>query len=247
MLALTAAFTPMVAIAAFPVAAAVAVAASIVANLTARWAGVVVLVVAAVALGYGTARWAANYDDTPASSGVRRWLPLAATVVVVGCCVTEIVSGSRAPDPVIPLWFASAVWVYAFLPIAVGVWGPARRTLWAVGPLVTFIAILFVWTQGFFSLRFDRALSDLDAIAQQVADGDHVPANTRAGGFIVHHVDSGFIARSTECDVGFWITGWHQEDTRYIAHCIGHPTGSDVMHLAGDWWQVTDKQAPSNL
>ena len=46
--------------------------------------------------------------------GWRRWLPLATTFVIVGLCLAEIVSGSHAPDPVIPLWFASMAWVAAF-------------------------------------------------------------------------------------------------------------------------------------
>ena len=133
MLLLTAAFTPMIAVAALPLTAGSSVVASIVANVTARWVGVVVLVTAVVGLGYLTARWAARYDDVPATLGWRRWLPLAATVVVVGSCLTEIVSGSRAPDPVIVLWFASIVWVAAFLPLAAGVWGPGRRALWTGG------------------------------------------------------------------------------------------------------------------
>ena len=174
MLVLTMAFTPMMAVAALPVTAMVAVVASIVANVTAGWVGLVVLVAAVVGLGYLTARWAAGYDGVPATRGWRRWLPLAATVVVAGLCLAEIVSGSRAPDPVIVLWFASIVWVAAFFPLAAGAWGPARRALWAVGPAVTFVAIVFVWTQGFFWLRFERAVPDFDALAQQVANGDQV-------------------------------------------------------------------------
>jgi len=246
MVILTAAFTPMIAVAALPLTAVVAVVASIVANVTARWVGLVLLVVAVVAMGYGMAHWAAKYDDVPATRGVRRWLPLAATVVVVGSCLAEIVSGSHASDPVLPLWFASIVWVFSFLPLAGGRWGPGRRALWTVGPAVTFVAILFVWTQGFFSLRFTRAVSDLDRVAQQVANDEPVPDGTHAGGFVVHHVSRGKIGGNEGCDVGFWITGWHQQDTRYIAHCVGHPTGH-FTHLAGDWWQMADKQPPSNL
>ena len=134
MVALTAAFTPMMAVAALPLTAVVAAVAWIVANVTAGWVGLVMLVAAVVGLGYVTARWATKYDDVPAMRGLRRWLPLAATVVVAASCLAEIVSGSRVPDPVIVLWLASMVWVAAFLPLATGVWGPARRALWAVGP-----------------------------------------------------------------------------------------------------------------
>jgi hypothetical protein len=246
MLALTAAFTPMMTVAAWPVTAAVAVVASIVAIATASWLGIVMLVAAAVGLGYLAARWAATYDGVPAVRGWRRWLPLAATVVVAGWCLAEIVSGSRAPNPVIVLWLASMVWVAAFFPLAQGVWGPARRALWAVGPAMTFAAIVFVWTQGFFSLRFARAVPDFDVLAQQVANGDHISDGTHAGGFVVHWVNVGRLGRNAGCDVEFWITGWHEEDTRYIVHCDGHLRG-DFTHLAGDWWQLEDKTPPPNL
>ena len=249
MLALTAAFTPMVALAALPVTALVGVVASLVANVTARWVGAVVIVPAVVGLGYLTARWAAKYDDVPATRGWRRWLPLAATVVIAGLCLVEIVSGSHAPDPVIVLWIASAVWVYAFLPLAAGVWGPARRALWAVGPAVTFAAIMFIWTQGFFSLRFAQATPDLDDLAQQVANGDDVPDGTHAGGFEVHDVNLGRLGKTAGCDVELWITGWHEDDTRYIAHCVDDPREdfADFAHLSGDWWELEDKTRPSNL
>jgi hypothetical protein len=249
MLVLTAAFTPMVAIAALPVTALVGVVASLVANVTARWVGAVVLVPAVVGLGYLTARWAAKYDDVPATRGWRRWLPLAATVVVVGLCLAEIVSGSHAPDPVILLWFASTVWVFAFLPLAAGVWGPTRRALWAVGPAVAFAAIMFIWTQGFFTLRFARAVPDLDDLAQQVAKGGHVADGTHAGGFVVHDVNLGRLGKTAGCDVELWITGWHEDDTRYVAHCVDHPREdfADFGHLAGDWWELKDKTQPADL
>jgi hypothetical protein len=103
-----------------------------------------------------------------------------------------------------------------------------------------------VWTQGFFSLRFARAVSDLDALAQQVANGDHVADGTHTGGFAVHNVNLGRLGRNAGCDVEFWITGWHDEDTRYIAHCVGHPKG-DFTHLAGDWWELEDRTQPTDL
>ena len=246
MLVLTAAFTPMVAVGAVPVTAIVAVLASIVANVTDRWVGLIVLVAAVIAMGYLTARVAANYQDVPRTRGFRRWLPLGATVVVVGACLTEIVSGSRAPDPVLVLWFAALAWVAGFLPLAAGHWGPGRRALWTVGPVVTFVAIVFVWTQGFFSLRFARAVSDLDAVAQQAANGAQIADGAHAGGFAVHHLTRGQIGGNEGCDVGFWITGFHEEDTRYIAHCVDHPNG-DFTHLAGDWWELESKNPPSDL
>ena len=249
MLALTAAFTPMVGVAALPATAVIAVAASIVANATARWVGAMVLVPAVVALGYLTARWAAKYDDVPATRGWRRWLPPAATVVITGLCLAEIVSGSHTPDPVIMLWIASTVWVFAFLPLATGVWKPARRALWALAPAITTAAIIFMFTQGLFSWRFARAIPDFDELAQQAANGDEVPDGTHAGGFEVHDVNLGRLAKTAGCDVELWITGWHEDDTRYIAHCVAPPTEdfADFAHLTGDWWELKDKTPPTNL
>jgi hypothetical protein len=111
---------------------------------------------------------------------------------------------------------------------------------------VTFVTILFVWTQGFFSLRFARAVPELDAVAQQIANGEQIADGTDAGGFAVHHVSRGHIGGNEGCDVGFRITGFHAEDTRYIAHCVDHPKG-DFTHLAGDWWELEGKQPPSDL
>lgn len=247
MVVLTAAFTPMMTVAVLPLTAGVAAVAWLLANATTRWVGVVLIVVVVVGLGYVTARWAARFDGMPATRGWRRWLPLGATVVVAGASLTEIVSGSRAPDPVLVLWLASIVWVAAFLPLAAGAWGPARRALWAVGPVLTFAAIMVVWTQGFFSLRFGRSVEDLDAVAQQVADGERIPDGARAGGFVLHDVNVSRLARNAGCDVELWITGWHEADTRYIAHCVRPPRGGDFTHLARDWWQLEDKRPPSSL
>ena len=246
MLLLTMAFTPMVAVAVLPLTALVSAVAWMIGNVTARWIGVGVLVAVVVGLGYGIARWAVNFDGGPASRGWRRWLPLGTTVVVAGASLAEIVSGSRAPDPVLVLWLASVVWVAAFVPLAAAAWGPARRALWAIGPTLTFAAIMVVWTQGFFSLRFGRAVADLDALAQQVADGDRIPDGTHAGGFVVHDVNLGRLGRNAGCDVELWITGWHEDDTRYIAHCVRRPRG-DFTHLASDWWQLEDRTPPSRL
>ena len=248
LLVLTAAFTPMIAVAALPVTAGLAVVASIVANVTARWVGVVVLVAAVVGLGYLTARWALKYDDV-LDTRRWRWLPLTATVVIAGTCLAEIVSGSRTPDPVIVLWFEAVVWMAVFLPLATGVWGPTRRALWAFGPAVTLALILFVWTEGFFSLRFELAVSDFNVLAQQVAEGDDVADGAHAGGFEVHDVNLGRLAKNAGCDVELWITGWHDKDTRYIAHCVDQPKGNlaGFAHLAGDWWQLEDLTPPSNL
>ena len=228
----------MIAVAALPVTVGVAVVASIVSNAIAGWVGLVMQVAVGVALGYLTARWAARLYVERAVRGLRRWLPLITTFVVAGVCLAEIVSGSHVPDPVIPLWFASVAWVAAFLPLAAGVWGPVRRALWAIGPTLTFAAIVFVWTQGFFAWRFDRAVPEFDVLAQQVADGGQVADGTHAGGFVVHQVNARRLGRNAGCDLEFWITGWHEDDTRYIAHCVGELRGDFFTHLAGDWWQL---------
>lgn len=240
MVFLTAAFAPMVAVCALPLTAVIAVVASVVANATARWVGLLMLVAAVVAMGYVAARVAANYDHFPREHSWRRWLPIGTTTVVVGSCLLEILSGSRAPDPIIVLWIAAVVWVVAFLPMASGRWGRARRALWVVGPAVTLVAIVFVWTQGFFAWRFARAVDGLDAIAQSSVAGASVPDGTHAGGFVVHLVHHGAVAGNPQCDVGLWITGWHEDDTRYIAHCNGVPVGA-FDHLAGDWWQLENR------
>ena len=228
----------MVAVAALPVTVLVAVVASVVSNVTSGWVGLGMQLAAGVGLGYVTARWAAKLYGEPSTRGWRRWLPPATTVVVAGVCLAEITSGSRTPDPVIPLWVASLAWVVAFVPLAAGVWGPGRRVLWAVGPVLVFATIVFVWTQGFFALRFASAVPDFDVLAQQVADGGEVAEGTHAGGFVVHQVNVRGLGRNAGCDLEFWITGWHDEDTRYIAHCVGDLRGDFFTHLAGDWWQL---------
>ena len=238
MLALTAAFTPMMAVAALPLTVMVTLVAAIVSRVTAGWVGLVVHVAAGVGLGYLTAQWAAAGRREPSTRGWRLWLPLATTVLVAGVCLAEIVSGSRTPDPVIPIWFASMAWVAVFLPLARGVWGPVRRALWAVGPALTFAAIVFVWTQGFFSLRFPRAVPEFDVLAQQFAKDGHVADGTHAGGFEVHQVNVRRLGKNAGCDLEFWITGWHQDDTRYIAHCVGQLRSDFFTHLGRDWWQL---------
>jgi hypothetical protein len=95
------------------------------------------------------------------------------------------------------------VWVVAFLPLAAGDWGVARWALWTIGPALTLEAVRFVWPQGLFPLRFARAVSDLDALARQVADGAHIADGTHAGGFFVHDVNVGRLGRNAGCDVEF--------------------------------------------
>jgi hypothetical protein len=246
LLALTAAFTPMIAAAALPVTAAIAVLAWLVSQVTARWVGLVLLAAAVIAMGSLTARWATKTTATPAAHGWRRWLPLVVTIAVAATCLAEIVSGSHTPDPIILLWIEAIVWVAAFFPLAGITWGPTHRALWVVGPALTFATIVFVFTQGLFWLRFSRAVPDLDAVAASVAKGEQVPDGAHAGGFVVHDVNVGRLGRNAGCDVEFWITGWHQQDTRYIVHCDEAPRGN-FAHLAESWWQLEDKSPPSNL
>ena len=65
----------------------------------------------------------------------------------------------------------------------------------------------------------------------------------------MHDVNLGRLGKTAGCDVEFWITGWHQDDTRYIVHCVDHPTENfaDFGHLAGDWWELKDKTQPPGL
>ena len=241
---LTAAFTPMVAVAVLPVTAVVAAVAWTIANATSRWVGVVMLLAVVVGLGYVTARLAITYDDVPADRGWRRWLPLAATIVVVVAGLAEILTGSRAPDPVIVLWLASLVWVAAFLPLATRCLGGDasgdvdRRPRGDLrgDPVRVDAGVL---------LDAVRACgSEFDELAQRVVDGEQIADGTQVGGFVVHDINRGRLGRSSGCDVEFWITGWHEEDTRYIAHCVGEPEGLD--HLARDWWQI-ERTPPGNL
>src|SRR5262245_32180967 len=62
MVILTAAFTPMVAVGALPITAVTATIASIIADVTARWIGLVILIATQIALGFAAARLAANYQ-----------------------------------------------------------------------------------------------------------------------------------------------------------------------------------------
>ena len=247
MVALTAAFTPMVTVGALPITALVATIASIIANVTARWVGLIVLAVSMVTLGYAVARIAAHYQDVPRRHGWRRWVPLVSSVVVVAGCVTEIASGSKAPDPIMAVWFGGLAWLFGMMPYAAGKWGPGRKALWIVAPAVTAVAIMFVWTQGFFSFRFARAAPQFDAIAAQVAAGDHVQSGQHVDSFVVRRIDPGHVGGYEGCDLGIKITGWHTDDTRYIAHCTGHPKSDarhpdyKYSHLSGNWWEVKGK------
>lgn len=247
MVLLTLAFTPMVAVGALPLTAVLAGVAAFTANAaSSQVVGLAMLVAAELGLGYAVARVAAGYQGVPKDWGWQRWLPLAATIAVVGSGLTEIASGSRAPDPVIALWVAAVVWMVVFLPLAGGVWGASRRALWTIAPLVTLATIVFVGTHGLFAWRFPKSVPALDATAARVVAGDRIEPGTHAGAFAVYYVTVGHIGRNDSCDVGFWITGWHAEDTRYIAHCRAAPEGRFV-HLSGDWWQLEGMRPPADL
>jgi hypothetical protein len=248
MLALTAELTPMVAVAAaFPVTVVLALLTEYIGKVTALWVGIVLLAAALIVLGYMAARWAVSHPGLPVTYGWRRRLPLVATVVIVAECVAEMASGSRAPtDPVIVLCLGSIAWLFAFLPLATSPRTKAHRVVWIAIPALTLVTTLFVSTQALFWLRFKLAVSDLDAVAERVVEGQKVPDGTHAGGFVLHYVQGGHIRGNEGCDAGMWITGWHQDDTRYIAHCVGEPSGN-FSHLEGDWWQVNDMLRPSDL
>ena len=246
MLVLTAAFTPMIAVAALPVTAVVAVVASIVANVTARWVGLVVLVVAVVALGYGMARWAAKYDDVPATRGGAagsRWRRRSWSSVPAWL---RSCRGSHAPDPVI----AALVRIDG---VGVRVPSTGGRCLGAgasstVGgrPRGDVLGDRVRVDAGLLLVAICPRSPRPRRVARRGRRGDPIPRRHTRGrlrGALSQHRPH---RREPGCDLGFWITGWHEEDTRYLAHCVGHPKG-DFTHLAGDWWQLADKQPPSNL
>ena len=63
----------------------------------------------------------------------------------------------------------------------------------------------------------------------------------------MRRIDPGHIGGYEGCDVGIKITGWHELDTRYVAHCVGHPASDarhpdyEYNHLSGHWWEVEGK------
>ncbi len=232
-LALTLGLAPMLAVALLPITAVLMVAVAVVAGVTANWVDVVLPATLCVA----GAAWAARRSLAASMSppfGRRRTVVAAA--ITVGLCVaaaTEVVSGSRAPDPVLAMWFLAFAWLFVFLPMAGQRWSGVERAMWIVGPLFTAIVIVVVWTEGFFAYRFDRSVDEFDAYVAELDAGLKYHAGARLGYFEIEAR-----GRLRGCDRAFRIDGWHESDQRWIAHCPdGKPDGRRIRRLTGDWYQ----------
>lgn len=231
--ALTAAFTPMVAVGALPVTALLGFGTSVLANATSAWVGLVVMITVVVVMGAWTARFALANQGAPRDRGWRRLVPFAITAGVVAAGLTEIVSGSKAADPVLALWFLAFAWMIVFVPRGRRRWSGAERILWAAAPTVTAVTIVVVWTAGLFAYRFDRSIDELDAYVKALEAGEQYQAGVEVGDFTIKNRG---ILRG--CDRAFRIEGWHELDDRWIAYCpSGEPTGDGIDHLAGHWYE----------
>jgi hypothetical protein len=158
----------------------------------------------------------------------------AATALVVAAAVTEMASGSRAPDPILLLWFAAFAWLLVFVPLVDMAWSALERWCWTVAPVAVLVLAPFVATDGYFGLRFDRARADLDRYVAEIDAGATFVAGREVGGFTVHSR-----GRLAGCDHAFRISGWHERDDRWIAWCptAAPPDAAGVEHLAGDWYE----------
>ena len=235
--ALTLAFSPMLAMGALPVTAMVGLGAQAVSHFTSIGIGEIFFAVLVLVAGAWLARTAVSWPRRVRDEGLARYAPHAVTLLVVAAGVTEIASGSRAPDPVLALWFFAFAWLFVFYPRSRQRWSPARRVLWAIGPLVTTAVIIVVWTAGFFAYRFDRSLDDFDAYAAELDGGGRYHVGDRVGDFTI--VGS-TVQRG--CEHAFRIDGWHASDLRWIAYCPDGPAvRSGVEHLAGDWYEFPDR------
>lgn len=233
LVALTLAFAPMLAMGALPVTALIGIGAQAVSHFTSIGIGELFFAVVVVSGGALLARSAVAWPRLVTDTGVSRLLPVAVTALIVIAGATEIVSGSKAPDPVLAMWFLSFGWLFVFYPRSRQRWTPARRALWAVGPLVTSVVIVVVWTAGFFAYRFDRSLDELDRYVAELDAGARYHAGVRVGDFTI--VSRGVLRG---CDRAFHIEGWHERDDRWIAYCPGGPPNDHgVDHLAGDWYE----------
>ncbi len=223
----------MVAIAALPITAVLGLGASVLSNVTARWVGLVVLVAAVVAVGAWVASVAIDSGAPVRTGWWWRLLPYVATAGVVVAGLTEIISGSKAPDPILAMWFLACFWLYAFVPLASGASSRRHRVIWPIAPVVSVVVIVFVWTAGFFSIRFERSLDEFDAFADRLSAGERFEARTEIGSFVVRNR-----GRLPGCDQAFRITGFHELDDRWIARCPdGRPEGDDIDHIAGEWYE----------
>jgi hypothetical protein len=235
--ALTLAFAPMLAMGALPVTAMVGLGAQAVSHFTSIGIGEVFFAAIVLLAGAWLAKTAVSWPRRVRDEGVSRFFPHAITTLVVVAGVTEIVSGSKAPDPVLALWFFAFAWLFVFYPRSRQIWPPARRVLWAVGPIVTTAVIVVVWTAGFFAYRFDRSLDEFNAYVAEIDSGSRYHVGDRVGDFTI--AGSGVLRG---CEHAFRIEGWHESDNRWIAYCPdGDPGGEGVERLAGDWYEYSGR------
>jgi hypothetical protein len=233
LLALTLAFSPMVALGALPVTAIVGLGAQAVSHFTSIGVGEIFFVVMVVVAGASLARAAVAWPRLVKQSVLSRMLPTVVTILLVAAGLTEVLSGSRAPDAVLAMWFLAMGWLFVFYPRSRQVWSVGDRVLWTIGPLVTAAVIIVVWTSGFFGYRFDRSLDDLDRYVAELDAGVDYQAGVQVGDFTI--LGRGFLRG---CDHAFHIDGWHESDDRWIAHCpAAPPSGDGIHHLQGDWYQ----------
>ena len=232
-IALTLAFAPMLAMGSLPVTAMVGLGAQAVSHFTSIGIGEVFFALIVLVAGAWLARVAVSWPRRPNDKGIHRLAPTAITMLVVAAGVVEIVSGSKAPDPVLALWFFAFAWLFVFFPRSRQVWSPSRRLLWTTGPLVTAVVIVVVWTAGFFAFRFERSLVDLNAYVAGLDAGVKYHAGAQVGDFTIRNRGA-----LRGCDYAFRIKGWHESDDRWIAFCPASPPGGEgTQPLAGDWYQ----------
>lgn len=236
-LALTLAFAPMLAMGALPVTAMVGLGAQAVSHFSSIGIGEVFFAALVLIAGALLAKSAVSWPRRPNVAGLNRFLPLGVTVLLVAAGLTEIVTGSKAPDPVLAMWFFAFGWLFVFYPRSRQAWSAGRRVLWTVGPLVTTAVIIVVWTAGFFAYRFDRSLDELNAYVAELDAGVPYHAGERVGDFTI--LSRGVLRG---CDRAFHIVGWHESDDRWIARCpSGAPDGSGADLLVGDWYEYAGR------
>ncbi len=232
-IALTLAFAPMLAMGSLPATAMLGLGAQAVSHFTSIGIGEVFFAAVVLAAGAWLARVAVSWPRRVNDRGASRYLPAVITMLLVVAGLVEIVSGSKAPDPVLAMWFLAFMWLFVFFPRSRESWSNSRRALWVVGPLITTAVIIVVWTAGFFAYRFDRSLDSLDSYVAELDGGVRYHAGVKVGDFTI--VSRGVLPG---CDHVFHIDGWHERDDRWIAHCPSNPpSGAGIEHLAGDWYQ----------
>lgn len=233
LVATTAVFAPVLAVAALPVTALVAFIAFPVGRATSMWLAGLLMVGLAVAAAVAVARSALGHQGANRARWWRPLIPILASAGVIGAAMVEMISGSRAPDPILALWFFATWWCAMFYVRAGRPWPVWQRVLWVATPVVTAVAIVFVLSSGFFSWRFERAVADLDAYVERLGEGERFEPRITFEGFTL--LSRGQLGG---CDAAFQMTGWHADDDRWIARCPnGAPDRDDVQQLSGNWYE----------